>query len=47
MAVVDRKGCDPSLVEPEVPIDLVIDHSVKVDYFGSEDAHEKNVELER
>ncbi|MFC4246587.1 aconitate hydratase AcnA [Natribaculum luteum] len=42
----DRKGVDPTVVEPEVPCDLVIDHSVQVDYFGSEDAYEKNVELE-
>jgi aconitate hydratase len=45
-SAVDRKGKDPKLVEPEVPIDLVIDHSVQVDYFGSEDAYEKNVEME-
>ncbi|WP_247000331.1 aconitate hydratase AcnA [Halosolutus gelatinilyticus] len=42
----DRKGVDPTVVEPEVPCDLVIDHSVQVDYFGSEDAYEKNVEIE-
>ncbi|MHB9288596.1 aconitate hydratase AcnA [Halobacteriales archaeon Cl-PHB] len=42
----DRKGKDPSIVEPEVPCDLVIDHSVQVDYFGTGDAYEKNVELE-
>ncbi|WP_396610640.1 aconitate hydratase AcnA [Haloferax sp. S1W] len=42
----DRAGEDPKIVEPEVPCDLVIDHSVQVDYFGSEDAYEKNVELE-
>ncbi|WP_049894710.1 aconitate hydratase AcnA [Halogranum rubrum] len=42
----DRKGKDSTIVEPEVPCDLVIDHSVQVDYFGSEDAYEKNVELE-
>ncbi|MEF8775697.1 MAG: aconitate hydratase [Haloarculaceae archaeon] len=41
-----RKGADPTVVEPEVPADLVIDHSVQVDYFGSDDAYEKNVELE-
>ncbi|MEF8840106.1 MAG: aconitate hydratase AcnA [Haloarculaceae archaeon] len=41
-----RKGRDPKLVEPEVPTDLVIDHSVQVDFFGSPDAYEKNVELE-
>ncbi|WP_423751790.1 aconitate hydratase AcnA [Salinirarus marinus] len=45
-SAVERKGQNPSLVEPEVPIDLVIDHSVQVDYFGNEDAYEKNVELE-
>ncbi|WP_363465162.1 aconitate hydratase [Halogeometricum borinquense] len=43
---VDRKGRDPTLVEPEIPCDLVIDHSVQVDYFGTGDAYEKNVELE-
>ncbi|KTG20245.1 aconitate hydratase [Haloferax profundi] len=42
----DRSGKDPSIVEPEVPCDLVIDHSVQVDFFGSPDAYEKNVELE-
>ncbi|AGB15833.1 aconitate hydratase 1 [Halovivax ruber XH-70] len=42
----DRKGVDPSVVEPEVPCDLVIDHSVQVDHFGSDEAYEKNVELE-
>jgi len=41
-----RKGRDPTVVEPEIPCDLVIDHSVQVDYFGTEDAYEKNVELE-
>ncbi|MBZ6496338.1 aconitate hydratase AcnA [Natrinema longum] len=42
----DRKGVDPTVVEPDVPCDLVIDHSVQVDYFGNEDAYERNVELE-
>ncbi|WP_256300276.1 aconitate hydratase AcnA [Haloarchaeobius salinus] len=45
-SAVDRQGRDPGIVEPEVPIDLVIDHSVQVDFFGSEDAYERNVELE-
>ncbi|RDZ55767.1 aconitate hydratase AcnA [Haloferax sp. Atlit-10N] len=45
-SAVDRKGADPTIVEPDVPCDLVIDHSVQVDYFGSEEAYEKNVELE-
>ncbi|MFB6134003.1 MAG: aconitase family protein, partial [Halanaeroarchaeum sp.] len=42
----DRKGVDPNVVEPEIPADLVIDHSVQVDYYGSEDAFQKNVEIE-
>ncbi len=42
----DRKDRDPTVVEPEIPCDLVIDHSVQVDYFGTGDAYEKNVELE-
>jgi aconitate hydratase len=45
-SAVERKGRDPALVEPKVPCDLVIDHSVQVDFFGSEDAYERNVELE-
>ena len=42
----DRKGIDPNAIEPEIPADLVIDHSVQVDYYGSQDAFEKNVEIE-
>ncbi|WP_336359265.1 aconitate hydratase AcnA [Haladaptatus sp. ZSTT2] len=45
-SAVERKGKDPKLVEPDVPIDLVIDHSVQVDFYGSEEAYEQNVELE-
>ncbi|WP_254545666.1 aconitate hydratase [Halomarina pelagica] len=41
-----RAGEDPTVVEPEIPADLVVDHSVQVDYYGSEDAYERNVELE-
>jgi aconitate hydratase A / 2-methylisocitrate dehydratase len=39
-------GGDPSRINPVVPADLVIDHSVQVDYFGTQDAYEKNVEME-
>ena len=39
-------GGDPSRINPLVPVDLVIDHSVMVDYFGTADAFMKNVELE-
>lgn len=39
-------GGDPKKINPLVPVDLVIDHSVMVDFFGSPSAFEKNVELE-
>lgn len=41
-----RKGKDGQKINPAIPVDLVIDHSVQVDYFGSDDAYRKNVELE-
>ncbi len=39
-------GGDPRKVNPLVPVDLVIDHSVMVDYSGSADALQKNVDVE-
>src|SRR5215467_7324104 len=39
-------GGDPSKINPLVPVDLVIDHSVQVDFFGSADAFKRNVEIE-
>lgn len=39
-------GGDPQRINPLVPVDLVIDHSVQVDYFGTSDALERNVEVE-
>ena len=39
-------GGDPQKINPQVPVDLVIDHSVMVDYFGSPEALEKNTTLE-
>src|SRR5437763_3730293 len=41
-----RLGGDPKKINPLIPVDLVIDHSVQVDYFGSADSLEKNVEIE-
>lgn len=41
-----RLGGDPSVINPKVPVDLVIDHSVQVDKFGSIDSLEKNLEFE-
>jgi aconitate hydratase len=45
-SAVARLGKDPKLIEPLVPVDLVVDHSVQVDFFGSENAMEKNLEME-
>ncbi len=39
-------GGDPEKVNPLVPVDLVVDHSVQVDYFGTENAVVKNVAKE-
>lgn len=39
-------GKDPKSINPKIPVDLVIDHSVQVDFFGSNDALKKNVNLE-
>ncbi len=43
---VQRMGGDPARINPLVPVDLVIDHSVQVDLFGSSAALEKNAEIE-
>ena len=45
-AAMQRLGGDPRKINPLVPVDLVIDHSVQVDFFGSSDALEKNVDIE-
>ena len=39
-------GGDPNKINPEIPVDLVIDHSVQVDRYGSTDALRLNMELE-
>ena len=41
-----KLGGDPQKINPLVPVDLVIDHSVMVDEFGTPQAFEQNVELE-
>ena len=41
-----RLGADPRRINPLVPVDLVIDHSVMVDYFGTNNAFQKNVDVE-
>ena len=42
----ERLGRDPGAIEPLVPVDLVVDHSVQIDHFGSKDALRRNRELE-
>jgi aconitate hydratase len=39
-------GGEPKKINPLVPVDLIIDHSVMVDYFGTPEAFKRNVELE-
>jgi aconitate hydratase len=45
-SAVERLGGDPKIIEPLVPVDLVVDHSVQVDFFGSANALRLNLEME-
>ncbi len=45
-SAVKRLGGDPKIIEPLVPVDLVVDHSVQVDFFGSAEALRLNLEME-
>jgi len=45
-AAVARLGGDPKVINPLVPVDLVIDHSVQVDFFAIAEALKRNAELE-
>src|SRR6188768_1585356 len=45
-SAVSRLGRNPKLIEPLVPVDLVVDHSVQVDFAGTADALRKNLEIE-
>jgi aconitate hydratase len=45
-AAVATLNKDPKIIEPLVPVDLVVDHSVQVDFFGSPDALRLNLEIE-
>ncbi len=45
-SAVSRLGGDPKIIEPLVPVDLVVDHSVQVDFFGSQEALSLNLEME-
>ena len=41
-----KKGKNPDMINPLIPVDLVIDHSVQVDYFGTEYSYSRNMEEE-
>jgi aconitate hydratase len=45
-SAVARLGGDPKKINPLVPVDLVIDHSVQVDFFATSDALRRNTEVE-
>ncbi|HMD86356.1 MAG TPA: aconitate hydratase AcnA [Terriglobia bacterium] len=45
-AAMKRLGGDATKINPLVPVDLVIDHSVQVDFFGNSSALERNAEIE-
>src|SRR6187401_1020132 len=45
-SAVGRLGKNTELIEPLVPVDLVIDHSVQVDFSSTKDAFEKNMAME-
>ncbi|WP_322036806.1 aconitate hydratase AcnA [Burkholderia cepacia] len=44
--VAERTGKNPKKIEPLVPVDLVVDHSVQIDYFRQKDALDLNMKLE-
>lgn len=45
-SAIRRLGGDAKKINPLIPVDLVIDHSIQTDYFGTQDAAAKNVDLE-
>src|SRR3989441_9244471 len=45
-AAMQRAGKDSAKIEPLIPVDLIIDHSVQADFFGAKDVYERNLERE-
>src|SRR5438105_856638 len=45
-SAVARMGKNPKIIEPLVPVDLVVDHSVQVDFAGTPEALQRNLEME-
>jgi aconitate hydratase len=41
-----RQGGDPEKINPLIPVDLVVDHSVTIEYYGTDYAYDKNVAIE-
>ena len=44
--VAQKMGRNPKLIEPLVPVDLVVDHSVQIDHYGTRNALDLNMKLE-
>jgi len=44
--VAAKMGRDPKMIEPLVPVDLVVDHSVQIDHYGNKNALDLNMKLE-
>jgi aconitate hydratase len=44
--VVSKMGKNPKIIEPLAPVDLIVDHSVQIDFYGEPDALRKNMEKE-
>jgi aconitate hydratase len=44
--VAQKMGKNPKLIEPLVPVDLVVDHSIQIDHYGSKNALDLNMKLE-
>ncbi|HEX3797268.1 MAG TPA: aconitate hydratase [Verrucomicrobiae bacterium] len=45
-SAVERMGKNPKIIEPLVPVDLVVDHSVQVDFAGTADSLQRNLDIE-
>jgi aconitate hydratase len=41
-----ERGGDPKLINPQVPVEMVIDHSVQIDFYGTQQARKQNTDLE-
>jgi len=45
-SAVSKLGKNPKIIEPLVPVDLVVDHSVQVDFSGAADSYQRNLDIE-